>query len=295
MGPYDGLYDTGGFATCARQGASTVCWGDMFTGVVAPTVEPALAGAQTIGIYGMTSYNSSNRGDACILDATGSLACFGDNVSGQLGNGRPPVTTTCGNGACDGGETCTSCPNDCGACPLSHLRRTYTAIAIGRQSVRGTSNSSTSTVCGIRPDAQVECWGRASSGQTGADPAVNRATQGTSTQFTPFVLPGLAGCTAVTVSDRHACAICGGEVSCWGDNTRGGVGDGAPTTVPIVVPHALAVGSADDPPVDLVSGTGFSCARTQHGHAYCWGASSHGALGGGAASASLPAPIQLVP
>lgn len=28
-----------------------------------------------------------------------------------------PVGPGCGNGTCDKGETCTSCPNDCGACP----------------------------------------------------------------------------------------------------------------------------------------------------------------------------------
>ena len=31
--------------------------------------------------------------------------------------GQCPVSAYCGDGACNGGETCSTCPRDCGACP----------------------------------------------------------------------------------------------------------------------------------------------------------------------------------
>ena len=103
----------------------------------------------------------------------------------------------------------------------------------------------------------------------------------------PYLIPGLAACTAIDASDVHACAICGGDVYCWGDNFRGGVGGGPRQLIP--TPRKLDVAlDAADAWVQLVSGVAFTCARTRQGHAYCWGLGIHGALGVGGRSANTP-------
>jgi hypothetical protein len=43
---------------------------------------------------------------------------------------------------------------------------------------------------------------------------------------------------------------------------------------------------------EVTAGTGFTCARTAMGRGFCWGTSTHGALGIGAAGSNLPLPIQ---
>jgi len=55
------------------------------------------------------------------------------------------------------------------------------------------------------------------------------------------------------------------------------------------------VGLAERVRRELVSGVGFSCARTQSGRAYCWGYSRDGALGSGGASSPLPVTVQVGP
>jgi hypothetical protein len=51
--------------------------------------------------------------DQCLANAS----CGG----GGCGSG-PPVGPSCGDGTCNGTETCSSCPTDCGACPAGNAR-----------------------------------------------------------------------------------------------------------------------------------------------------------------------------
>ncbi len=40
----------------------------------------------------------------------------GDTATGAGGDGGTPVVPACGDGTCNGGELCSSCPADCGSC-----------------------------------------------------------------------------------------------------------------------------------------------------------------------------------
>ena len=55
--------------------------------------------------------------DATAPDATESDAL--DPDTGAPDSGTPDVGPSCGDGTCNGGETCQDCPSDCGACPAS--------------------------------------------------------------------------------------------------------------------------------------------------------------------------------
>ena len=84
-----------------------------------PAHEPALDGVRALAL---------GPGFGCALDAAGVLACFGDNATAAFGNGGAGM---CGDGACNASETAATCPADCGAPPLTRLRRAYTAIDAG--------------------------------------------------------------------------------------------------------------------------------------------------------------------
>jgi alpha-tubulin suppressor-like RCC1 family protein len=159
----------------------------------------------------------------------------------------------------------------------------YSALAV---------SSTSSFACGIR-DELVECWGANDRGQTGAfDGNTNLPIHPT---YTPNPVVGLAGCTAVTAGDQHACALCGGEIHCWGDNTAGSLGSGPLTFDPVPVPRTIDLVLEGDPWVELFSGLRFSCARSEAGHVYCWGSSPHAGLGNGATSANLPVTVLASP
>ena len=306
-GTWTQLFDTGEHGNCGTINGQTQCWGAV-TG--APTPPQNIAAFDTItsiGVEGVLD-GGSVHSFGCVLDA-GELWCFGGNRRGQFGNGNgewycgdlvcspgepniclsdcPTGVSTCGNGACDQGETAGSCSADCGTGPLTRLGRKYLALSVGwplRTSDGITSYLYNPYACGVTADGGVECWGRS---RRGAAVSINDLVP------TPMTVPGLAGCTAVSASDYHTCAICGGDIHCWGDHRFGGVGAGAITKVAITEPRKLDVDTGGEPWVQLVSGYGFSCARTQGGRAFCWGFSQLGALGSGGAASPLPIAVQL--
>lgn len=76
--------------------------------------------------------------------------------------------------------------------------------------------------------------------------------------------PGNA--SAVVVRHRHACAIVGGAIACWGDNEKGQLGDG--TTKRRGAPARVALGGRA---TQVSPGWGHTCALRSDGRAFCWG------------------------
>lgn len=305
-GAWTKLHAVRGYTSCAVQGADTQCWGSFVNGNQAPATVPDLAGATEIAT---STLLQTSTGFGCYLDASQQLGCFGDNRLGQFGNGVRP--NSCGNGLCDGSDTCencaqdclgcpvlcpnakcdagetsATCPADCGAAPMTRLGRAYAQIAVGFG-----STSSGGTICGITDQGGIECWGRNRSGIAG----VVDAASGLPPRYVyaPTPMGDLTGCTDLGVGDTVACAVCGGEAYCWGDHRRGAVGSGPITALPISVPRKVDVELDGDTFVQVVVGSGYACARTTRGRAYCWGSNIHGALGTGVTGANLPTPIKL--
>jgi alpha-tubulin suppressor-like RCC1 family protein len=136
----------------------------------------------------------------------------------------------------------------------------------------------------------VECWGYNSFGEVGALDGTGALVPYVQTAYPQ---PTLVSCTMVAASDYHVCALCDGEIYCWGDRRTGGAGDGIVSTDAAITPVLASVDTGGDPLAQIVSGRGFSCARTAGGRAFCWGYSAHGALGTGAVGSPLPVAIQL--
>jgi len=283
-GTWSALVPVRGNAQCAIQGAETRCWGSLSASLQMPTHVAELDGAMAINASALVGAGFAGHG--CYLDRNRELYCFGDNAKGQFGNGVVSGAS-CGNTRCDAGETSATCATDCGPPPMSRLRRTYRAI-----SVSWGSSSSGAFMCGVRDDGQVECWGR---NRSSLISTMIDMTTGAPVDYvyTPTLIAGLASCTAVSAGDTFACAMCGGDLWCWGDHRRGAVGAGPVTAGPVTVPRRIeTVLPAGDSWAELTAGAGFACARTTLGRAYCWGANIHGALGTGAGAGSLPTPLR---
>ncbi|MDP7003380.1 MAG: hypothetical protein QF911_07450, partial [Candidatus Thalassarchaeaceae archaeon] len=180
----------------------------------------------------------------CAILDDGSVACWGYNGFGQLG---------------DGTNTDRDTPT-----PTSSLGAGRTAVAI---------SAGGSHTCALLDNGSVACWGSNSGGQLGDGtvPGGSPADSSTPTQTSSLG----AGRTAVAISagDAHTCALLDdGSVSCWGRNSWGQLGDG--TTGDRDTPTPTSSLGANRTAVAISAGASHTCAILDDGSVSCWGSNS---------------------
>ena len=228
---------------------------------------------------------------SCALTTNGSVRCWGDNSSGELGVGTitqrmaPVPVSGLGNGmqaiAAKGASTCALTAGGAVRCwgDNSHgqlgdgttSRRltpvTVSSLGSGVQAIA----AGNSHACALTTTGAVLCWGDNRHGQLG---------DGTTTErLTPVPVAGLgSGIHAIAAGGDHACALStAGAVSCWGDNIAGQLGDGTTTQRHTPVP----VSGAGSGVLEITLGYYHTCALSTAGAVSCWGYNGVGALGDG--------------
>jgi hypothetical protein len=192
--------------------------------------------------------------DSCGI-VSGALECWGDNNSGEEGNGSTSqqLSPVCGI------ETLS------GDVPMS-------SVAMG-----------SAHACGVfREDGDVWCWGDNSFGQLGSlgvDSMGNTLASSDTAVSMEGVPPAGDIVTEISAGGGTTCALMGGQsVWCWGENDQGQLGNGSvggganptPTEVAGLPPAAQ---------VEVSPGGAFVCALLQSGGIDCWGGNVSGNLG----------------
>ncbi len=283
----------GGEHTCALTASGGLkCWGhnnfaQLGDGTITDRTTPADVSGLTTGASAVTA----GKYHTCALTAAGGVKCWGDNQSGQLGDGtttyRPtPVNvsgltsgissvgagdlhtcalTTAGNVKCWGdnqhGQIGTRAQAD-GTAPVgvSGLTSGVTSVAAGF-----------SYSCSSDTDGGMKCWGKNVFGQIGDGTTNNRAA--------PAPVSGLAyGVTAIAAGGERTCAIVyPSGLKCWGNNYYGQVGDGTTTSKS----SPANVSGLSSGVSKVATGNLHTCALTTAGGVKCWGDNSFGQLGDG--------------
>ncbi len=192
---------------------------------------------------------------SCAIVEGGQVRCWGNNDSGQLGDGTQTQRLT----------------------PVAVLESAGGPPLAGAQALAlGAYHS-----CALLAEGKARCWGNNAQGQLG---------DGTQTQrLTPVAVlesaggPPLAGAQALALGTYHSCALLAeGKARCWGYNAQGQLGDG--TQAQRFTPVAV-LESAGGPPLAgaqaLALGAYHSCVRLAEGKARCWGYNAQGQLGDG--------------
>ena len=142
-------------------------------------------------------------------------------------------------------------------------QRPYSVLSVGDVSA-----------CALLTNGWVQCWGANDFGQLG----VGSADSGS---HLPAYVGGLTqSIVSVGVGRFFGCALSarGGQVSCWGDNGGGWLGDGTNTAHYVAAP--VKIGGAAVTGVKVLSvGRNHACAVHNSGVVACWGSNSRGQLG----------------
>ena len=218
----------------------------------------------------------------CALTNVGGVLCWGDNSSGQLGDGTnvsqltPVAVTGLGSGVASvtagylhtcalttaGGVKCWG-NNDSSQLGNAQLYQSkYTPVAVpGLGSGVSAITASYYKTCALTSAGGVQCWGNEYSGQS----------------TPPTVVSGLRnGAVAVAAGRYHSCALTSaGGVKCWGTNSSGQLGDNS--TVQKLSP--VAVSGLGSGVVAITAGYYHTCALTSAGGVQCWGWNAYGQLG----------------
>jgi alpha-tubulin suppressor-like RCC1 family protein len=243
--------------TCAIQQNGTVwCWGSNLAGQLGDgTKTDKVIPVQVLGLAAAGAALSAGGFHTCARLTNGALYCWGDNGSGQLGDG-----TTVGK----------SMPAQ-----VQNLGASVAEVSAGG-SLGG------SHTCAILSGGTVWCWGANAYGQLGDGTKMDQAK--------PIQLAGLgANVAGVGLGSSHTCVLLkDASLRCWGRNAAGQLGDGTTTDKSAPVP----VQSFGNGAGAIATGYHHSCAVRADGTLWCWGANSKGQLGDGTtASSSKPVAV----
>ncbi len=180
--------------TCVLLNVGVKCWnnteddeepigdGSTTQAYLSPVDEPGLGP----GVIDIDAWGTS-----CAVTSTGGVKCWGNNMSGQVGNG----------------ESALAVPT-----PVD-------VIGLGSGVSRiGVSHS---FVCALTDAGTVKCWGNNQAGSLGDGT--------TESHFTPVDVVGLSGVAAMDVGTSTCVIGAEGGLKCWGANFWGTLGDGTTT------------------------------------------------------------------
>ena len=223
---------------------------------VAVNSSGALAGKRVVAI-------AAGSRHSLVLCADGTLAAWGYNGSGQLG---------------DGTYTQHSLPV---AVSMTGVLASKTVVAIAAGGLHNLA---------LCADGTLVAWGNNSFGQLG-----NGATANSNVPVVVDQTGILAGkaLVAVAAGSSHSVALCDdGTLAAWGNGVDGRLGNGsaAGSNVPVAVSTVGAL--VGRKPVAIAAGNGHTLALCANGTVVAWGLNTNGQRGdGGTAADNDPVPV----
>ena len=227
---------------CSLSKSGTVaCWGDNSSGQLGQGNfnKPQFTAKQVKGLGGNIRALTVGYHHACVITSKHGVKCWGRNIEGQVGNG--------------------SFQNVAKPVDVIGLETGVIAISAGGYHT-----------CAVTNLGSVKCWGFNKYGQVGYPGAASP---------TPVQVNGLeSGALSVGLGRSTSCAVVSTGIKCWGDNHWGQLGANYAEDNTDEPQQVVGVGPGVK---SLSGGFGHTCAIAESGGALCWGLNVFGELGNG--------------
>lgn len=266
----------GGEHTCALLSDSSVkCWGRNVQGQLGygnkqsvgddelPSSLGAVHVTTTPGIKVVAL--AAGSANTCALLSNGLIKCWGENSSGQLGQGNKRRL---------GDDELPSSAPDVVPSATAELRATSVTVGYAH-------------VCTLLADGTVQCWGSNALGQVGLGQKANIGDDELPASVPPVSISADDGVTtrSLEAAELHTCALLSnGTLKCWGQGEFGQLGYGNKEDVGDdelpsgVGPVPVWAGERIE---QLAAGAYHTCVRFRAGTMQCWGVNGAGQLGYG--------------
>lgn len=314
--PLDGI-TAGSQHTCGwHEGNKLWCWGandngQLGNGTTVDSTTPVAVSNIDSARFMSASISGWRQDHTCAGLVGGSVACWGGNNNGQLGDNttsekhNPAYTLVIDNAdrvSVGVGFSCALQQEQAwcwgagnvgqqgdGQSGLTHNSVIPTTVIGGHAFLD--LDAGADHACGVDMGRVVWCWGGNAvlgniDGRLGSAAVTQSAT--------PIPLSDMSwNAEMVAAGGFHTCAVTQtAGVMCWGSNDFGECGNGHPsdTTSPVAV-----VAQSMDKATAVCAGWEFSCALTEAQEIFCWGRNHKGQLGNGTDSDSATPLLVLDP
>lgn len=224
------------------------CWGLNNEGQIGDnSFAQRLTAVDVFGLSSGVSAITSGYQTSCALTIAGAVKCWGYNGSGELGNASNMRSTI--------------------PVQVFGLTSGMTAVALGFRHT-----------CAIGGGGGVKCWGDNAAKELGNR---NNTISNVPVDVLTSVASPLLGASALATGGFHSCVMGGGNMTCWGSNGYGQMGNGvlgpsAEDAMTVIAGPAL-------PPLAniaaIAAGSYHTCALNNSGGVQCWGRNDFGQLG----------------
>jgi alpha-tubulin suppressor-like RCC1 family protein len=281
--------------TCARTGATVGCWGDSYSGQlggasggngIVPVVPPS----------GTWTHVTGGHRATCGTTSDGTIACWGEVAGVEVDT---PLAIS-GAELHDLGELTFGDGGACAARPIDNARVCWgannyaqlgdgTTMDVAQPTAYDVGTTAAVSIdllhgCKLSTAGGVTCWGSTTAYEAGTTSGL------IATPVTVSDASGvLSGCTAISTSTDHTCALCSARPVCWGQNRAGESGRGRTSAAdaiaaPVAVPAGLTF-------IEIAAHDAGGCALETGGTLYCWGDGAHGEAGDGSHGSPYPTPV----
>lgn len=293
---------------CGLTSTGTLyCWGDDQNAQYGYAPDTVASFTPKLAAAGLSfSWVSPGGFHVCGIVFSGATFCWGENGSGNIGNGdlsrflTPPVRVA---------TSLTFTKVFAGyqhTCALTAAGKAYCwGLGVNGELGDGLNTSSATPVavgggltfkklavgfsysCGIATDGTY-CWGRNRFGTLGVDTGIC-TNQGAQNALCPSAVPLKVSTSQtfvdITAKERVTCAVTSSAAAyCWGNNAFGELGTGTTSVNPVPTPQPVSGGLAF---TTIAASQQAVCAATSDGTIYCWGRNNIGQVGQGSTTTAF--------